>query len=502
MIRAIGQLRFAAACMTAAFLTAAIACSCRWPEARWPREEARLDRGWPEAKRSPETTSHLPLRVPVPTVPGAKYVRNDALCKVCHAAYVESFEHNVHRQNNCESCHGPASRHLESRGTEAGSILSFKKLKKAERSEVCATCHENDACAPGSEWRTSAHAHHGVACTDCHLRNHYNIPEDTPTTTPDYAVLDDVKDWVQYVSQRSSNKANNESTAEEEVARKALPSLRGTSNNLGAVAPYVCYSCHGDKYDLERVGHPHQVTGPHAINCQTCHNPHGNILPTARKQLCLECHNSSDTASWHSSIHDAAGVMCTDCHSPHPDTAVQPRVGINHTSVDRSPRLPMSVDDPNVCYKCHQEIYGMMQLPSHHPLTEGKMQCSDCHDAHGQADRNLKGDTVNLTCYKCHAEKQGPFAYQHAPVEEDCSICHNPHGTVANNLLHQPPAFLCLRCHSGHRAPASTHFGIGTSDIDELDFQRPVLYSDCTQCHQQVHGSDLPSQQTTNAFLR
>jgi DmsE family decaheme c-type cytochrome len=141
-------------------------------------------------------------------------------------------------------------------------------------------------------------------------------------------------------------------------------------------------------------------------------------------------------------------------------------------------------------------------LPSHHPIAEGKMQCSDCHDAHGQAHRHLKGDTVNMTCYRCHADKQGPFVYQHAPVEEDCSICHNPHGTVTNNLLHQPTTFLCLRCHSGHRAPASTHFGMGTSDIDDLEWQRPVLYTDCTQCHQQVHGSDFPSQQRSHALLR
>ncbi len=110
---------------------------------------------------------------------------------------------------------------------------------------------------------------------------------------------------------------------------------------------------------------------------------------------------------------------------------------------------------------------------------------------------------MNLTCYKCHADKQGPFVYQHAPVEEDCSICHNPHGTVANNLLHQPTTFLCLRCHSGHRAdPPSDHFGIGTSDIDGFDWQRSILYTDCTQCHSQIHGSDLPSQQRTGAFLR
>ena len=177
-------------------------------------------------------------------------------------------------------------------------------------------------------------------------------------------------------------------------------------------------------------------------------------------------------------------------------------VDIEHTSIRRAGRLPMSVDDPSVCYKCHQEIFALTQLPSHHPLREGKMQCSDCHDAHGQAEGHLREDTVNLTCYKCHADKQGPFVYQHAPVEEDCSYCHNPHGTVTNNLLHQPATFLCLRCHSGHRADAAEHFGMGTSDIDALPWQRQILYTDCTQCHTQVHGTDLPSAQRTGALMR
>jgi DmsE family decaheme c-type cytochrome len=468
-------------------------------------EEERLDRGWTKPNEPPPRATYPVLKVAMPTIEGAEYVRDDALCKVCHLTYVESFESNVHRRASCESCHGPASRHLESRGNEPGTILSFNVMKKAERSEVCAKCHELDSCAPGNQWRTSAHAHHGVACTDCHVRAHYNVPPDTPTTVPDFSLLHQIEDWVRLASSRASASADNDprpAGGTDAEPSEELPSLRGTSDFLGAVAPYVCYNCHGDKYDLEAVAHPHQINGPHSFNCQTCHNPHGNVLPTSRKELCLECHKSSPTQAWHSSIHDQVGVMCTDCHNPHPHSSIQPLVDISHTSVRRPLRLPMSVDDPNVCYKCHQEVFALTQLPSHHPIREGKMVCSDCHDAHGQAERNLNAETVNLTCYKCHADKQGPFVYQHAPVEEDCSICHNPHGTVANNLLHQPTTFLCLRCHSGHRAAPSEHFGMGTSDIDGLPWQQPVLYTDCTQCHTQVHGSDLPSQQQAGVFLR
>lgn len=485
---------------TVVVLSVFVTTSCRLTDRESREEQVRMDRGWPKSDARPPRSSYPPLRVPIPRVSGAKYVNNDALCKVCHKTYAEAFEHNVHRKNSCESCHGPASKHLETRGSEPGSILSFSKMKKAERSETCAQCHEQDGCAPGAEWRTSAHAHHGVACTDCHIKNHYNVPEGTSTTVPDFASLNQIEDWALLVSQNSSDTldAKNDDT---EVSDDR-PSLRGTSNNLGAFVPHVCYSCHGDKYDLEEVAHPHQINGPHSFNCESCHNPHGNVTEFSRKDLCMECHKSSPTMAWHSSIHDQVGVKCTDCHNPHPSSSVQSLVNLSHTSVERPKRMPMSVDDPTVCYKCHQDVFALTQLSSHHPIREGKMTCSDCHDPHGQAEGNLKSDTVNMVCYKCHADKQGPFVYQHAPVEEDCSICHNPHGTVANNLLHQPTTFLCLRCHTGHRAPPSDHFGIGTTDIDGLPRQRAVLYTDCTQCHTHVHGSDLPSELRAGALLR
>ena len=156
--------------------------------------------------------------------------------------------------------------------------------------------------------------------------------------------------------------------------------------------------------------------------------------------------------AWHSSIHELNGVACTDCHNPHPNSNVPAVVDINHYRVDRPKRMPMSVCEPDACYKCHPKIYAMNQLSSHHPILEGKMVCSDCHDPHGQRERNLKAETINLLCYKCHMEKQGPFAYPHPPGDENCAICHEPHGAVANNLLRQPPTFLCLRCHVGHNS--------------------------------------------------
>ena len=44
------------------------------------------------------------------------------------------------------------------------------------------------------------------------------------------------------------------------------------------------------------------------------------------------------------------------------------------------------------------------------PLREGKIVCSDCHNPHGTVtEAMLRDDSINDTCYKCHAEKRGPF---------------------------------------------------------------------------------------------
>ena len=58
-------------------------------------------------------------------------------------------------------------------------------------------------------------------------------------------------------------------------------------------------------------------------------------------------------------------------------------------------------------------------------------------------------NSVNETCYTCHAEKRGPFLFEHAPVRENCLNCHDPHGSserilaedVAAAAVHRVPRF-------------------------------------------------------------
>jgi DmsE family decaheme c-type cytochrome len=450
--------------------------------------------GWPRANQNYVQVSYQEVKAELPKVAGAEYVKDDEVCATCHGAYAKTFGENVHRNNGCESCHGPASKHLETRGKEPGLIFSFKKGNPAVLAEACLQCHEQDPCSAGAQWRTSKHAACGVTCVSCH-RAHYNVPAGTPATT-------EPTDAATNAPAGNATLTSFQAAADAEAKgpdKKNLPSLRGSSNNLGAVAPGLCYRCHTDKTDLQRIAGPHQICGPNGFNCTTCHDPHGHIKESTRRDLCLSCHNGAPTMAWHSSIHEQNGVACTDCHNPHPSACVPQLVQVSHYQVQRPTRMPMSVWEPEACYKCHPKILALNALPSHHPIKEGKMVCSDCHDPHGQREGNLKGETINLVCYKCHAEKQGPFAYAHPPVTENCAYCHEPHGTVANNLLKQPATFLCLRCHTGHR---STHGSSARVNTDVDPAIRQALFTDCTVCHAQIHGSDVPTPHNAGALLR
>jgi DmsE family decaheme c-type cytochrome len=474
--------------------------SCQSPHQPTARPEPALNPGWPKPHEQFLQVSYQEVRATIPAVPGADYVQDDELCGSCHSAYATSFAaNNVHRGDGCESCHGPGSKHMEAKGKEPGLIFSFKTMNPAVRAEACLKCHEQDRCSAGTQWRTSKHAHCGVSCTDCH-RGHYDVRPGTPAVTEGNAMRLEPRGQGIVASDFQTTAYQDAGATPPATKKSNLPSLKGTSHNLGAVAPYTCYRCHSDTRALQEVAGPHQICGPNNFNCTTCHNVHGQIREESRRDLCLQCHNGAPTMAWHSSTHDLNRVACADCHNPHPSRCVPKFVGISHTAITRPKRLPMSVNEPEACYKCHQKIFGLNSLPSHHPVKEGKMVCSDCHDAHGQMEHNLKSETVNLLCWKCHADKQGPYVYEHPPVTENCAICHEPHGTVANNLLRQPVTFLCLRCHSGHRGSHGTN-GVRTG-IDTRPYLQPAFYTDCTQCHTMIHGSDSRLSGITNDFNR
>jgi hypothetical protein len=67
--------------------------------------------------------------------------------------------------------------------------------------------------------------------------------------------------------------------------------------------------------------------------------------------------------------------------------------------------------------------------------------------------------------------------------------------------------FLCLRCHTGHRtSPSGPNHTLLLGDVgndpDPARRLQRAFFTDCTQCHANIHGSDLPSPHRPHAFFR
>jgi DmsE family decaheme c-type cytochrome len=97
----------------------------------------------------------------------------------------------------------------------------------------------------------------------------------------------------------------------------------------------------------------------------------------------------------------------------------------------------------------------------------------------------LREDSVNENCYTCHAEKRGPFLWEHAPVNESCTNCHEPHGSTNLRLLKVRQPRLCQQCHIESRHP--------TSPYNPRLGPKQVVNRSCVNCHQKIHGSNHPS---------
>ncbi len=270
-----------------------------------------------------------------------------------------------------------------------------------------------------------------------------------------------------------------------------------------------CLACHDEdsKYPvLSILATRHAVKGDSRTplasthQCQTCHGPSlahtedfstspirfgADAPPGPQNDACLSCHQGGKRMNWAGSAHDQQNVACASCHTVH---AVQDPVLMKNID----PTVFTRQGQASVCFQCHKETRAQVQnRVSSHPLREGKIDCSDCHNTHGSiATANLRRPTLNETCYQCHAEKRGPFLWEHAPVREDCASCHTPHGSNHPALLKGRVPQLCQQCHLAVFHPSTAYTGPNAAAGD-LDFH--VVEKGCLNCHSEVHGSNHPS---------
>lgn len=235
-------------------------------------------------------------------------------------------------------------------------------------------------------------------------------------------------------------------------------------------AAQECEACHGASPE-----HMRKVSG------QTTPPPpkvvfgKGSATPVAEQNaVCMGCHEGGIRMHWAGSQHNSADLSCASCHSV-------------HTTHD--PVLTKATQS-ETCYGCHAEQRAQERRRSRHPIREGKVACSDCHNPHGSfGPKLLQEASVNDTCYGCHAEKRGPFLWEHAPVRDDCTICHTPHGSNQQRLLNVRTPYLCQQCHQETFHPSTLYSG---ANLPPGSGER-LLAKGCLNCHTQIHGSNHPS---------
>lgn len=257
-------------------------------------------------------------------------------------------------------------------------------------------------------------------------------------------------------------------TCHEEVVNKFMAgSHHGKAFSKGdAAVKYSCESCHGP-------GDKHIAAGGSKETIVSFGKKSAQPAAEQSKQ-CLSCHGKNkELMMWDVGKHKRNDVSCASCHSTHKEGMAKP--------------------NSETCFTCHKDIKTAVAKQSHHPIVEGKVSCNDCHNVHGTLSHGMiRAENNNQLCYKCHADKRGPFMWEHAPVEENCMTCHEAHGSRHSQLLKRKVPQLCQDCHSAAHGQASYNslqLGFGNSGGSANKFYG----KSCVNCHTKIHGSVAPS---------
>jgi DmsE family decaheme c-type cytochrome len=247
------------------------------------------------------------------------------------------------------------------------------------------------------------------------------------------------------------------------------PHAHGKASKGQVVPNAVCEGCHGNgTAHMEAGGDKSLIYKPVGV--------------AGANKTCLGCHDTTtDRISRHTGHHaNSAQVNCLTCHSI-------------HSSEARAPHL-LAREQLALCSTCHATtVASFRNKPYAHRLGRGGMECSSCHEPHGMP---IKPQNLRMTgagempCLGCHADKRGPFVFNHGSVAiGDCTTCHEVHGSSNPKMLKRSTVMqLCIECHS----PITPNtLGSQPPSFHNLT---TVRYQNCTSCHMAIHGSNRDPQ--------
>jgi DmsE family decaheme c-type cytochrome len=207
-----------------------------------------------------------------PAFQGATFVNDREKCRECHEANMQAYAATKHAKafqhappagvGDCESCHGPMSKHVANPDAKLGIDWS-----KREPSAICLQCHQGGARLG---WKAGAHHSNDVSCSSCHQ-------------------------------------------VMEKKSERALL--------IKASASETCYQCHAEvRVEASKMSHHPVREG--RMDCASCHNPHGTtpalLAKNTLNETCYTCHpEKRGPFVWE---HAPARESCANCHTPHGST--------------------------------------------------------------------------------------------------------------------------------------------------------------------------------------
>ena len=265
-------------------------------------------------------------------------------CHDCHRLESESYFLTLHSKNeNCDTCHGNPSEHLQGSGNKKSTISNPGSLPIKKANEICLNCHESQQKDMEELFKAVPTLHDDLRCVECHA------PHSKKTTDSDQDIF--------FKIDLSAN----------------------------------CASCHKQSTQwLENSNH-----GDAGLQCVTCHQLHQakTISQDIDDQIkkCLSCHPTQELEFKQSSTHPLREVQikCSDCHNPH---------GGGHEDL-------LIKERDALCQDCHANIAiegGRHPASKNTNHSLGSVRCLDCHNAHGSLFQKVLKHPQESLCQTCH----------------------------------------------------------------------------------------------------
>ena len=306
----------------------------------------------------------------------------ETMCQSCHvegAASIAGLDvpadivaltaHDPHftaEDTGCLDCHAMHGEGLE-------------KLVKLAEPELCTTCHDQTSGFPhGDEEK-------GANCSDCH-KMHVDVEGMLVAEQP--ALCLDCHDNVQ---PHTTAAAFFHPVADEEVDCASCHSVHNDDPHLlidDKLA--LCASCHESvAADPMLAGFQHPVGGEF-VDCNACHASIHNTNAEEQhmtQNRCLTCHPGPHSANMlERDPHGESDVSCFGCHQVHAN---------DHHKL-------LKGEESELCLDCHAEVTGDFFLSFRHPVTDGVVKCSDCHEQLFQSHQQHEYAGFNGACLECH----------------------------------------------------------------------------------------------------